>query len=622
MKKHNAIKVVLALVTLALLGFAIFAPAKNWANIVMIGLALVDMFLWISCLNEKQNTLKIVLVTMLVFAILTWMIPAAIYSGEFIDQGRIQIGLFDLFNYSLTTIQYFVYIPIYILVVGGFYGILHSIPAYRSFLDKTVAIFKGKEIIFISTIMVLLAVATSVCGIQLVLLAFFPFLASIILLMGFDKIVVALTLVGSTMLGVAGTTYGYANVGLLNSVLELDFSSNLVVKFVILVAGLVLLIYNTIVYNSKRKTVANNVLAASKTVVKTEDTKAESKDKVEEISKPAKTVKSKKTASTKSEVKKTSGTKTRATKSTASKTKTGTKNKKSTAKSTGTKKTSAKSSRKDIKAATKGDDVIVVKESLIDDSIEEFVPTVVNSKHSVWPIALTLFLLFVLVILAFTPWDAVFNLDIFANASDKVKNFELFNFPIFAKLLGDFSSFGEWSVIELSLVLFVISLLLVVIYGIKISDAVDGFVKGLKKAVVPATIVFIIYTILVLVVYNPFQLTVYKSILGLTKGFNIVTTSIVAILAGLFNGDVVYAFQSVLPYFISVVTDTKLYPVVGIIFQSLYGVSMLILPTSLILTVVLSYLGVSYKEWFKSIWKLLAELLIVLLLVFTLLIFI
>ena len=47
---------------------------------------------------------------------------------------------------------------------------------------------------------------------------------------------------------------------------------------------------------------------------------------------------------------------------------------------------------------------------------------------------------------------------------------------------------------------------------------------------------------------------------------------------------------------------------------------MLAVPTSLTLMVVLSYLGISYKDWLKSIWKLLVELLVVLLLVFTILV--
>ena len=46
-------------------------------------------------------------------------------------------------------------------------------------------------------------------------------IVSIILLMGYDKVVAALAIVGSTMIGMLGTTYGYNNTGLISSVLEI-----------------------------------------------------------------------------------------------------------------------------------------------------------------------------------------------------------------------------------------------------------------------------------------------------------------------------------------------------------------------------------------------------------------
>ena len=47
---------------------------------------------------------------------------------------------------------------------------------------------------------------------------------------------------------------------------------------------------------------------------------------------------------------------------------------------------------------------------------------------------------------------------------------------------------------------------------------------------------------------------------------------------------------------------------------------MLVAPTSLVLVTVLSYLDISYKSWLKSIWKLLVEIFVVLLIIFTILV--
>ena len=157
---------------------------------------------------------------------------------------------------------------------------------------------------------------------------------------------------------------------------------------------------------------------------------------------------------------------------------------------------------------------------------------------------------------------------------------------------------------------------LAIVYGIRLDDIFDSFVAGAKKALAPALIVILLYTILVLVTYHPFQLVIYKFILGWTKKFNIATTALVGVLCGLFNSDIAYSFQSVVPYYASIFTVSKNYPLAATIFQSMYGLTMLVAPTSLTLMVILSYLNIPYKKWMKTIWKLLLELLIVCLVVF------
>ena len=157
---------------------------------------------------KKHNIFKVVLIPILVLVLLTWILPAAYYSGGYIDQGRVQMGIFDLFNYPVTAISYFCYIAMYVLIVGGFYGVLNKIGAYRTMFDKLVSKFKGKEVVVLSIMMVLISILTSVCGLQLGLVIFFPMIISLILLMGYDKIVAALAIVGSTIIVMLGTTFG------------------------------------------------------------------------------------------------------------------------------------------------------------------------------------------------------------------------------------------------------------------------------------------------------------------------------------------------------------------------------------------------------------------------------
>lgn len=534
---------------------------------------------------KKHNTFKIVLGTMLIFAVLSWIIPAAYYSGAYYDQGRVQAGLFDLFNYSLTSLSYFGYIALFVIFVGGFYGILNKIPAYRSLLDALANKAKGKEKVVLSVIMVLLAVIISVWGIDVEMLVFAPFIISLVLLMGFDKVVAALTIVGSSLVGVAGSTYAYGKIGQILYTLGLDINSDVYVKMIILLVGLVLLIFNTLLYIKKNE--SNKVVAA----------KVEKKEEVVEE------VVEKKTTAKKTTTKTTKST-SKSTKSTG----------KATAKKTTTKKStkSSKSSKSDIKAAVKDDEVIVVKNA---DDTNGLIPEKKDAKQKVWPMATAFALILVLVLLAFFPWSTSFTITWFEEAATAVSEFELFGFPIFGALLGSFNAFGSWYSSDLMIVLAFSAGLLALIYRVSLTDVLEGFGEGAKKALAPAGMIILIYTILVLTTYHPFQLTIYKALLSITDGFNVITSTIVAALAGLFNSDAAYAFQSVLPYFTSVVTNTEIYSMVGVLFQAVYGITMLVAPTGLVLMVVLTYLDLPYTKWLKNVWKFVLEFLAIVIIV-------
>lgn len=526
-------------------------------------------------MKTKHNTVKVVLVTLAVFVLLTWILPAAYFQNSYVEQGRVQMGIADLFSYPTTALSYFGYIALYILVVGGFYGILSKIGAYRTLLDKLSSAFKKQGKVAVSIIMVLLAVITSICGLQLGLIMFFPFLISLVLLMGYDKIVAALTVVGSTMIGVAGTTFAYSNTSIIISVLSLKITSNMLVKVIILVLGLALLIFNTVRYISKVE----------------KEEKADTKKKLADEKK------------TKKEEEK------KATKSTTKK----------ATKDTKTTKTTAKKSTKTTVAAEKKEEVKVVKAA---GKYDEFIPKAVRGKHNVWPLVVILSLVFIVMILAFISWSNAFSNTAFESATKSVTEFKIFGFALFGKLLGNINAFGSWTLADLMGLMIVAAGLLMIIYKVKFSEGLEAFAAGAKKALEPTVLVILIYTGLVIVTYHPFQLVIYKFLFGFTKGFNVITSTIAAILSSVFNAEPLYAFQSVLPYLASLVSKKSTLAIVGVVYQSIYGITMLIAPTSVVLMTVLSYLGVSYKEWLKNIWKLFLELLAVLIIIFLILVLI
>ena len=61
---------------------------------------------------KKHNALKVSLITLFVFMLLTWILPAATYQSSYSEIGRSQVGIFDLLSYQNTVLGYFGYISL------------------------------------------------------------------------------------------------------------------------------------------------------------------------------------------------------------------------------------------------------------------------------------------------------------------------------------------------------------------------------------------------------------------------------------------------------------------------------------------------------------------------------
>lgn len=265
---------------------------------------------------------------------------------------------------------------------------------------------------------------------------------------------------------------------------------------------------------------------------------------------------------------------------------------------------------------------LMEKEGKVKDKEKDyFIPSVEKNKKSLVPLYVVSGLMLLVLMLGLLPWSDL-GLTVFNDALNAINEFELFGFAIFAKLLGNVNAFGAWSVREATTVILVVSTILGLVYKVKLNDAIKSILKGLKKAAYPVLIMTSLYLVLVIVTYHPFQGYIYYQLLNLTNGFNVLLTSLVALLSGLLNVEMPYAMQSSLTIFTEIFTDGKVHGVVELIYQAMFSVVVLVAPTSVILMGTLSYIGVSYKEWLKVVWKVVLGLLLLGLAVSTLLLLI
>lgn len=228
-----AIALLVAIVAVLTLGWI-----GLWYEVLVIGMvaiALTDI--------KKHSILKILSILLLLLTLVSYILPGR--------DGIEQIGIADLLsNYFSIVLQNFSYIVLFILTVGGFYGVLNKTPAYKKLLDNIVTSIKplNKKVIYI--IIVIFAAITALTGMTIPLFIFVPFVVSIILLLGYDKLVAFSATIGSIIIGyIGGIFVHFINpnsyvISTFDQFVGLDNKfENVFPRLLLLLVGMVLLIF-------------------------------------------------------------------------------------------------------------------------------------------------------------------------------------------------------------------------------------------------------------------------------------------------------------------------------------------------------------------------------------------
>ena len=196
---------------------------------------------------KKTGLFKIIMFMLLGVVVVTWLVGASYFeSGELSKLGMYRIGFFDFFQLLIGAYEfsYFLQILIFLVSAGALYGVLGKTGKYRALIDKISSKLRGKEFIFVTIIAVLIAAITSVFDYGLLLFIFLPAIISIILAIGYDKIVAFLTTFGAMLIGVMGSTISYNITGVINEQLSItSLTTGLYYKLGIFVFALIALIF-------------------------------------------------------------------------------------------------------------------------------------------------------------------------------------------------------------------------------------------------------------------------------------------------------------------------------------------------------------------------------------------
>ena len=161
--------------------------------------------------SSKYSLLKAIGIAFLIFAVLSWIIPAGtISNGTYTKNtnGTIPVGLFGLFSNPLYSFGIFAQYFLLLLSIGGLYGVLNKTGVYTKIVDNFGSSVEKHKKLWLIVITFLLALISSIVGNQIVLFILVPFFVAVLMKGGFNKVTSIAATAGAIIIGVAGSIFG------------------------------------------------------------------------------------------------------------------------------------------------------------------------------------------------------------------------------------------------------------------------------------------------------------------------------------------------------------------------------------------------------------------------------
>lgn len=215
---------------------------------------------------KMPSAYTILFLIIILVAILTWIIPAGEYStdkaGNIIAHTYKAVasnpqGIWDVFAAPIFGMvgndktEGAISVSLFILVIGGFLGVVNQTKALDDGIASVVKKNKGREKLLIPLLMILFALGGSTYGMAEETIAFYPLLIPVMIGVGFDSLVaVAIVLVGSQVGCLASTVNPFAT-GVASQALNISPGDGIFSRIVLLVLTIAVSIAFVYHYASK-----------------------------------------------------------------------------------------------------------------------------------------------------------------------------------------------------------------------------------------------------------------------------------------------------------------------------------------------------------------------------------
>ena len=141
----------------------------------------------------------------------------------------------------------------FVLVIGGLIGIINKTGAFTAGINALSHKAAGKESLLIIIISTLVAIGGTSFGLAEETIAFYPIIVPIFIAAGYDALVAIATIYLGSCIGTMASTVNPFSTVIASNTAGIDFTQGMILRFVMLIVGLIICIVYTIRYGEKVK---------------------------------------------------------------------------------------------------------------------------------------------------------------------------------------------------------------------------------------------------------------------------------------------------------------------------------------------------------------------------------
>ena len=203
---------------------------------------------------------SILAILIIVLAVLTWIIPAGSY--EYLADGEPIAGTYHavaqnaqgvgaVFLAPLKGLYDAIEVAVFILMVGGFLGIVMETGAINAGINTVVQKLKGREKLLIPILMFIFALGGTTFGMAEETIAFYPLVLPIVIAAGYDALVgVSIIIVGAGV-GVLASTVNPFATGIASGFAGVSLGEGIILRVIMLIVLLPIAVWYVMRYAEK-----------------------------------------------------------------------------------------------------------------------------------------------------------------------------------------------------------------------------------------------------------------------------------------------------------------------------------------------------------------------------------